>query len=406
MVAPGDDKHMVADKPDRRWMVPVFALFVSAFAVCTSELIIAGLLPALAADLDVDIPTAGLLITGYALGVAVAGPILALLTTGVSRRLLLVRVMGLLVVGSVLCALSTSYWMLLAARLVVASGHGLFFGLAMVLATRLAPPGRQTTAVSLVITGVTLSNILGIPLGTAIGNALGWRVTFWAIAGAGLVAAIVLALLIPAAPEQPRSGDRLRAELRAAVQPVVLLCYAISIAYMTGVFAMFAYLVPLLTDVSGIPIDYVPWVLFGMGFVGFFGTLIGGRLGDWNGQVAMVGISSVCIVFLIIMSQLVHISWAALACLWTLWLVGFGFAPTIRTRIVKESSDAPTFAATLTSSAFNIGIASGAAIGGAAIAAGWGYGALPLINAAGLGVALLGVLLLGLIGRRPAIAPA
>lgn len=391
---------MSAEGSARGWMVPLFALFVSAFAVCTSELIIAGLLPALAADLHVDIPTAGLLITGYALGVAVAGPIMALLTTGISRRLLLICVMGLLVVGNALCAVATTYWMLLAARLVVAGGHGLFFGLAMVLATRLAPEGRQTMAVSLVITGVTLSNILGVPIGTAIGNAFGWRFTFWAIVAAGAVAMVALALLIPDAPEKPRSREGLRAELRAAAQPIVLLCYAISICYTTGVFTLFSYLVPLLTTVSGISLDFVPWALFGMGVVGFFGNLAGGRLGDWNARVTMVAILLANITFLIIMAQIMSTGWAMLACLWGLWLIGFGFPAIVRTRIVKESREAPTFAATLTSSAFNLGIASGAAIGGAALTAGWGYGALPLINAAAMGLCLVGTVLLVVLDRR------
>lgn len=394
---------MAGEGTARGWMVPLIALFVSAFAVCTSELIIAGLLPALAADLKVDIPTAGLLITGYAAGVAVAGPILALLTTGISRRLLLICVLGLLVVGNGLCAVSTSYAMLLGARLIVASGHGLFFGLAMVLATRLAPEGRKTMAVSLVITGVTLSNILGVPIGTAIGNAFGWRFTFWAIVAAGAVAMVALALLIPDAEEKPRSSEGLRAELRAAVQPIVLLCFAISICYTTGVFTLFAYLVPLLNTVTGIPIENVPWVLFGMGVVGFVGNLMGGRLGDWNPRITMIGILLSNISFLLVMAQVITTPWATLICLLGLWLIGFGFPAIVRTRIVRESNDAPTFAATLTSSAFNVGIASGAAIGGAALTAGWGYGALPLINMAAMVVALAGTLLLVALDRRSAM---
>ena len=163
---------------DFAWLVPVVALFVSTFAVNTAENIVAGLLPGIASDLRVDIPTAGQLITVYALGVAVAGPLLALVTTGGSRRNLLLLSIGIFVLGNVICAISTSYLMLLIARLLTAACQGLFFGVAMIVATRLAPEGRQTTALSLVIAGVTVASIAGVPIGTAVGNAYGWHMAF------------------------------------------------------------------------------------------------------------------------------------------------------------------------------------------------------------------------------------
>lgn len=390
---------MTTDGTGRAWMVPVFALFVATFAICTAELIVLGLLPALSADLAVDIPTAGLLITGYAIGVAVASPVLALLTGSVSRKLLLILVMTVFVIGNILCALSTSYWMLLGSRLAVACCHGVFFGVAMVIAMRLAPEGRQTSAVSLVIAGVTLANILGVPLGTAIGNALGWRATFWFIAAIGALAAGVVLLLIPGDRGQP-AGSNLRAEIGAATRPVVLFCYVIIALFMTGVFTLFAYLVPLLTTVTGVPLEYVPWVLFGMGFVGFFGNLAGGRLGDWKPTATMLGILATVIVLLLVMAQVVTILWATITVLLLVWLVGFGFVAPVQTRILKAASDAPNFASTLISTAFNVGIAAGAAVGGAAIAAGWGYGTLPLLYACGIALALLATLLLAGWDRR------
>lgn len=389
---------------DRRWMMPVVALFVATFAICTAELIVLGLLPALATDLQVDIPTAGLLITGYALGVAIASPILALVTGGVSRRLLLIATMVIFVAGNILCALATAYWMLLGARLLVAACHGIFFGVAMVIAMRLAPEGRQTSAVSLVIAGVTLANILGVPLGTAIGNTLGWRATFWFIAAIGALALVVVWFLIPRAGQSTATKSDLRAEIRAATQPVVLFCYGIVICFMIGVFTLFAYLVPLLTTVSGVPLQYVPWVLFGLGFLGFFGNLAGGRLGDWKPTATMAGILAILIVLLLVLWQVTSNMWATVATLWTLWLIGFGFPAPVQTRILKAASDAPNFASTLISTAFNIGIASGAAIGGAAIAAGWGYASLPLIDSGATALALIGTLLLGLYDRRRAAA--
>lgn len=391
---------MANDATARGWLVPVFALCLSAFAVCTSELIVAGLLPALAAEFSVDIPTAGLLISGYAIGVAVASPLLALATAGVSRRLLLIGVLVLFVGATILCAISTSYWMLLGARLLVACCHGLFFGVAMVIATRVAPAERQTSAVSLVVAGVTLSAVLGIPIGTAIGNAFGWRTTFWVIAAAGVAAGVALILLIPKTPDPPRNADNLRAELRAVVRPVVLMCFGIIVLFMMGVFTLVAYLVPLLTTLSGIPIAYVPWVQFGMGFAGVFGNLIGGRLADWKSTPTMIGILVLFIIFTLILALVTTNAWATVALLCAAWLVGFGFPAPAQGRVLKEASDAPNFASTLVSTAFNTGIAAGAAIGGAVIAAGWGYGALPLVDAGFLTLALLGTLGLAAYERR------
>lgn len=384
------------------WIVPIFALFVSAFAICTSELIVAGILPNIAADLGVDIPTAGMLITGYALGVAIASPLLALATARLPRRLLLLALVVVFVLSTVCCALSTSYWMLLGSRLVVACCQGLFFGVAMVVATRLAPPDRQTTAVSLVVAGVTLSAVLGVPIGTAIGNALGWRAAFWVIGVAGALAGVALFVLIPKASESANNADDFAAELRAASRPIVLLCYGMIILFMLGVFAFFAYLVPLLTEVSGVPIQYVPWIQFGMGFAGIFGNLVGGRLADWKSTPTMIGILALFTVFVLALSLVTANAWATAAMLWAAWLVGFGFPAPAQGRILKETKDAPNFASTLVSTAFNLGIAAGAAIGGAAIAAGWGYATLPLIGAGSLVLALLATLGLAVLERRNA----
>lgn len=386
------------------WMVPVFALSIATFAVCTAENIIAGILPGLAGDLQVSIPTAGMLISGYALGVAVAGPLLALVTNGISRRILLLTIMAVFVAGNVACAISDSYAMLLGARLLVACCHGLFFGAAMVIAMRVAPDGRQTSAVSLVIAGVTASSVIGVPLGTAIGDAYGWRVVFWAIALAGVAASIVLTLLIPATPGQRQDRSQIMAEIRAALRPIVLLCYVIVIFFMISVLTLLAYIVPLLTEVSGVPPGFVPWVLFGMGLTGVFGNLIGGRLGDLNSSGTMVGILIVCIALNLVMTQVVTDMWPMLAVIWTLWFVGFGFVAPAQGRILRETRDAPNFASTLISTAFNIGIAGGAAVGSAAIAAGWGYASLPWLEVGFSSIALLGCLLLLSIDRRAAKA--
>lgn len=386
--------------------MPVVALLVAAFAVCTSELVIAGLLPVLAAEFAVDIPTTGLLITGYALGVAFASPILALMTGGLPRKALLLAVMVVFIAGTVICALSTSYLMLLGGRLVVACSHGLFFGLSMVMAMRLAPEGRQTTAVSLIIAGVTLANIAGVPLGTAIGHAYGWRATFWIIALAGATAIVAVWFLVSAARVEHAQKSNFLSEIRSAARPIVIVCFSVIALFMIGVFSLYAYIVPLLTEVSGVPLELVPWVLFGMGATGFFGNLLGGRLGDWNPSITMAGI----LLYLVIMDfVLVSVSgnaWAMAIALWATWCIGFGFPAPVRARIFRETRDAPTFAATLTSTAFNLGIAAGAAIGGLAISAGWSYGQLPIVGAVSFSLALAGTLVLVASDRRVRQSPA
>ena len=397
---------MVEVTASRGWIVPVMGLFVATFAVCTAELIVTGLLPNIASDLRVDIPTAGLLISGYALGVAIAGPLLALLTAKLERRTVMLAVIGFFILGNVICGVSGSYGMLLAGRLLVAACHGLFFGVAMVIAARLAPEGRQASAISLVVAGVTLANILGVPIGTAIGAAYGWRSSFWVIAAAGALAAVVLFIVIPRTPDPARGKDDFRAELAAAKRPAVLICYSFIAIVMVGVIALQGYIVPLLTERSGVPAAYVPWVLLGMGATGFVGNLAGGRLGDWKPNATMSGILVIFFVLLLVMWQLTGSAWGMVITLWATWGVGFGFPAPVQSRILHEARDAPNLASTLISTAFNIGIAAGAAVGGGAISAGWGYGALPLITAAFTALAFVGTLLLTAYDRRRRPAPA
>lgn len=388
----------------KSWFVPVFALFLAAFAVCTAEMIVAGVLPSLARDLEVDIATAGLLITGYAIGVALIGPALALTTGGVSRRFLLMVLMAVFVVGNVLCAIATSYWALLGARLLVAACHGLFFGVSMVIATRVAPEGKKSTAISLVVAGVTLSSVAGVPIGTAIGQAFGWRMSFWAIAGAGTLAGVALAFLIPEVKQSRAAGD-LRAELRAAVRPPVLISYVMIALFMVGVMGLFSYVVPFLTEAAGVPLAYVPWVLFAMGAVGVVGNLAGGRLGDWNPTLTAAGILTGTAIVNALLAQSAAVIWLALPLLVASWLIGFGFPAPVQGRILKEIADAPNFGSTLISTAFNIGIAGGSALGAAAIASGWSYGHLPLLTALFHALALVVTLGLVVYDRRSKLVP-
>jgi DHA1 family inner membrane transport protein len=381
------------------WIVPISALLGATFAVVSAELMISGLLPAIAKDVGVDIPTAGLLITGYAVGVAVAGPLLALVTTAVPRKTLLLLIMAVFLVGNALCAISTSYAMLLGSRMLVSACHGLFFGVAMVIATGLAPPGRQATAVSLVMAGVNAATIIGVPLGVAIGNSYGWRAPFWLLLGVGAVAALVIALLIPPI-RQERGESSLKRELAAAVRPVALLCYLNIVLLMVGFFCVVAYIAPFLTDAVGISIENVPWVLFAISVAGFGGNLLGGRLGDLNPAATMIASISVAGILFYALSQLAANTPVALTLMFFAWSCGFAFSAPTQTRLLRETADAPNFASTLMSTAFQVGIASAAAIGAAALSAGWAYGQLPLLSSIAFGAGLVGTLALVVLDRR------
>ena len=396
---------MTSISPARDWRIPIFAMLVATFAVCTTELIISGILPALAQDLTVDIPTAGLLITGYAVSVAVGGPLLALLTGRLSRRLLLLVVLAIFIVGNIICAVSTNYAMLLATRLVLAASQGLFFSVVMVLAMRLAPEDRKSSAVSMVMIGVNMATILGVPLGTAIGNAYGWRATLLVISVAVGIATAVLALLIPPTPvsAEPKRSD-FKAELAAALRVPVLLCYA-SIAFsLLAFFIMVAYIVPFLTVGGGLSTEVVPLALLGIGVTGFFGNIIGGRLGDWNPVATMLGTLTINTILFVVLAQVASYGWVAVGVMLVIWGVGFAFPAPAQTRIMREVADAPNFAASLNNTAFQVGIACGAAIGGAALAADVPYTSLPLLSALSLACALGTTLALSVYDRRRRVA--
>ena len=383
--------------------LPLFALFVAAFAVGTTEIVVAGLLPALAADLAVDIPTTGLLITGYALGVAVGGPILILGTGRFPRRALLMTMMLVFVAGNALCALATTYWLLMGARLVISASHGVFFGVALVIATRLVSRGRQASAVSFVVAGITFANVVGAPLGTAIGNAFGWRMAFWAIAAIGIVATVGLAVLVPTSPKgNGHSSPTMAAEIRAVFRQPVLTSFAMIALGMVAFFVPFTFIVPILTRVTGLPTGLVPVLLFVSGLGGIFGNFLGGRLGDWKPMPAMIAILVILVALYggALVAVYDAIAMGAVLFLWS--LVGFSFSAPVQARILAAAHDAPNLVSTLISSAYNVGIAGGAWLGGVALNSGWPYARLPAISTAFVGVALVVALVSRVLDRRAA----
>ncbi|MBN9344879.1 MAG: MFS transporter [Devosia sp.] len=361
----------------------LLALFAAAFAIGTSEFVIAGILPAVSTDLGISIPTAGLLVSLYALGVAVGGPLLATFAGRYSRKLLLLSYVAIFTIGYVFCALAPNYTSLLVARVIIALIHGAYFGTAMVVSTTVVDESRRGFAVALILSGLTVANIVGVPLGTAIGTAFGWRMTFWAVAALGVVSFTLIALLVPRDSAHQGQSGSLLAEIRVLAREPVYTSLAVIVLQTIGQFALFTYISPLLTDVSGIPLDVVPWLLLIFGIGSTIGVLVGGRLADWRLMASLTGILAAQVVIYALMGVFVAAPWA-MAVLVLIWgSTVFAFGSPVQTRILSNTQDAPLLAASLIPSAFNISIAAGAWLGGLMIDQGYGYHTLPWIGVVG-----------------------
>ena len=260
--------------------LPLFALAIAAFGIGTTEFVIMALLPDVARDLAVSIPRAGLLVTGYALAVTMGSPLVAIATARLPRRATLLGLMGVFVVGNTLCALAPGYWTLMAARVVTALAHGAFFGIGSVVATQLVPQHRRAQAIALMFTGLTLANVLGVPAGTLLGQAEGWRATFWAVVVIGLIAVAAVGTFVPAIAADPDSN--LIGEFRALRRTQVLLAMAISVLSSVSLFTVFTYIAPLLEQVTKLSPHAVSLVLLLVGVGLTAGNLLGGWLADWR----------------------------------------------------------------------------------------------------------------------------
>ena len=262
--------------------IGLLVLTFAAFAIGTSEFIIAGILPNLAADFKVSIPTAGLLVSVYATAVAVGGPILALVTAQLPRKPLIVFLLGVFSIGQALCALAPSYSWLMAGRVFSACSHGLFFGAGSVAAIGLVTSQRRGMAMALFLGGITIANLMGVPAGTAIGNAFGWRWTFWTVAACGLVATFATAWLLPGDRGQSEQATSLKDEFRAIRHQQVYLSYLVIFLVMVGSLAFATYQVPLMIAVTGISQEHTPLYLVISGVGAIIGIYAGGRFADWK----------------------------------------------------------------------------------------------------------------------------
>jgi DHA1 family inner membrane transport protein len=383
--------------------VALWALAAGAFGIGTTEFVIMGLLPQVGADLGVSLSSAGLLVTGYALGVTLGAPPVAILTANLPRKTLLLSLMVIFTLGNLACALAPGYGTLMAARVLTSLAHGAFFGVGSVVATSLVRADKQASAIALMFTGLTLANVLGVPFGTWLGQAWGWRATFWAVTLVGLVALAAVALLVPASQE--RHNGNLRGELRALGRPQVLLGFGMTVLGFGGVFTAFTYIAPLLTELSGFSSAAVSPILllFGVGLVA--GNTWGGRLADRALMPTLIGSLALLTVVLALFALTVHSKAAAVITVAVLGFAAFATVPPLQMRVLEQAGGAPTLASAFNIAAFNLGNAAGAWLGGLTIDHGPGLGATPLTAAAVTGAGLLVALFSWRLSRRAAAAP-
>jgi len=371
---------------------PLLALAIGAFGIGTTEFAPMGLLPVIAEGVDVSIPTAGLLVSAYAIGVMIGAPVMTLAFSRFGKRTALMLLMGIFTIGNLLSAMAPGYTTLLIARLVTSLNHGAFFGLGAIVAASVVPKERQASAVATMFMGLTIANIGGVPAATWIGQQIGWRMAFAGTAGLGLLAITALWLALPkgAAGKMPD----VRRELRVLTRPTVLLAMATTVMGAGAMFTLYTYVAPALTRLTGASEIFITLalVLIGIGFT--IGNGLGGRLADWSLDGATkIFLAALALIMLALpLALMSHIGAAIGLLIWG--AASFAIVPPVQMRVMQAASEAPGLASAINIGAFNLGNALGAAVGGGVISLGLGYQAVPiaggLLAATGLALVLLG----------------
>lgn len=356
----------------------LYALTVGAFGIGVTEFVIMGLLLEVGTDLGVSVSAAGLLISGYALGVVIGAPLLTILMSKWPRKRVLLVLMVIFICGNAACALAPTYGLLMAARVVTALTHGTFFGIGSVVATSLVPTDKRSSAIAIMFTGLTVANIAGVPFGTWFGLHYGWRATFWAITAIGVICLAVIAWFIPS-EDTPAEESDWRADLKAMGRRSVLLGLLTTTLDYAGFFAVFTYIAPMLTKLSGFNESYVSPILlvFGVGLV--IGNIIGGKLADKKLLPTLIW----TMLMLSLTLALIHwaIDYKLMALIFTGLLGGTAFATVapLQTWILQSAQGAgQSLASSLNIAAFNLGNAIGAGLGGLIISVGPGLKSIPL----------------------------
>jgi DHA1 family inner membrane transport protein len=371
----------------------LYALTAGAFGIGVTEFVIMGLLMEVSDTFRVSIASAGLLISGYALGVVAGAPVLTALTARWPRKTVLIGLMVIFTLGNAACALAPSYGLLMAARVLTALAHGTFFGVGSVVATGLVAPDKRASAIAVMFTGLTVANILGVPFGTWLGQQFGWRATFWAVTVVGLIAIAVLAAFVPKEPGKTEASDW-RADLRAIARKPVLLGFATTVLGFAGVFAVFTYIAPALTRITGFSDAAVSPILlvFGGGLIA--GNLLGGKLADRSLAISVLGTLAALGIVLALMTFALHDKIASVLFVGLLGAAGFATVAPLQMWVLEKAQGAgQSLASSFNIAAFNLGNAIGAWAGGTVIDHGPGLGTVPLVAAlfplAGIAVTLI-----------------
>ncbi|MGY4391204.1 DHA1 family chloramphenicol resistance protein-like MFS transporter [Streptomyces sp. TE12347] len=384
-----------------RMPVAVYVLGLSVFALGTSEFMLSGLLPPIAEDMGVTIPQAGLLISAFAIGMVVGAPLLAVATLRLPRRTTLVSLISLFGLGQVAGALAPSYELLFASRVISAFACAGFWAVGAAVAIAMVDKDQRARAMAVMIGGLSIANVLGVPAGAFLGEHLGWRSAFWSVAAASAIALVGILALIPRIP-LPAEKPSLGRELRIYRDRQVWLSIGITALAAGGVFCAFSYLSPLLTDVAGLDSQWVPWILGLFGIGALVGTTVGGRVADAHLFGVMIWGITASTVFLTALALLASTAAAAIALAFLLGFSAFFTAPALNARMFNVAGAAPTLAGATTTAAFNLGNTGGPWLGGTVIDADLGFAATAWAGAAMTVTAIaLTVLALRLDRRTP-----
>ncbi|RXZ66539.1 MFS transporter [Pelagerythrobacter rhizovicinus] len=369
---------------------PLLALAAGAFGIGVTEFAPMGLLPVIATDLGVSIPAAGLLVSAYALGVLIGAPLMTLTTGRVPRRTLLIGLAAIFTLGNLMSAVADGYAMLLTARIITSLNHGAFFGVGSIVAASLVPAERKAAAVAAMFMGLTIANVVGVPLATWAGEHLGWRTSFWGIASLGMVTVAALRLTLPAMPA-PAGGDVIR-ELRVLARRPVLGALGLTVLGSSAMFTVFTYIAPILQIETHASLAFVTAMLVTYGLGLTVGNWLGGKFADKSVDMTLIvtlgSLSAILVAFALLMPFQAPV--AVLVFLWG--VASFALVPPLQVRVMAAAGDAPNLASSVNIGAFNLGNAIGAALGGAVIAGGFGYPAVALAGAAASALGLAAIL--------------
>lgn len=343
----------------------LFALAVSAFGIGSTEFVIMGILPQVSESFQVSIPTAGLLVSIYALGVAVGAPLLAMATRHISRKSALLILMGIFIVGNALCALATSYALMMVARVITSFSHGAFFGIGAIIATHVVAPNKRASAIALMFMGLTLANVVGVSFGTWIAHHWNWHLSFWLIAGVGVFAFLAILCFIPRCGqcEQVQFGQ----ELSVLKDKKVLSSLGVTVFTFGSVFALFTYIAPLLLNISHLPMQWLSAVLLVIGVGSTIGNLWGGKLADGGVYKALLITLVLLLLSIVCVYLFKSVTVLIVAALFIWGVMSFATVPPLQINVVHAAERAPNLASTLNIGAFNIGNALGAYLGGVAL---------------------------------------